>query len=83
MPESRAPDQIAADIESQREQLAHTVDQLSARLDVKSRTRAKMAELKDRATTVDGSPRPEVIAAAGSLVAIAVVLVIWRLRRTH
>ena len=82
MPESRTPEQIAADIEAQRDELAHTVDQLSAKLDVKSRTQAKVAELKDRATTVDGSPRPEVIAAAGTLVAIVAVLVIWRLRRT-
>lgn len=82
MPESRTPEQIEADIEVQREQLAQTVDQLSAKLDVKSRTQAKVAELKDRATTDDGSPRPEVIAAAGSLVAI-VVVAIWRLRRTH
>ena len=83
MPESRTPEQIEADIEAQREQLAHTVDQLSAKLDVKSRTQAKLADVKDRATTVDGTPRPEAIAAAGSLVAMIAVLVIWRLRRTH
>lgn len=83
MPESRTPEQIEADIAVQREQLARTVDQLTAKLDVKSRTQAKVADLRDRATTVDGSPRPEVIAAAGSLLAMVAVLVIWRLRRTH
>jgi hypothetical protein len=83
MPESRTPEQIEADIAAQRERLAQTVDQLSAKLDVKSRTRARLADMKDRATTVDGTPRPEVIAAAGSLVAMIAVLLIWRLRRQH
>ena len=37
-----------------------------------------------RGTVTDsGSPRPEVLAAAGSLLAMAVVLVVWRIRRTH
>ena len=42
---------------------------------------AEIARLKDSATTADGSPRPEVLAAAGSLVAIAIVLMVWRARR--
>ena len=83
MPESRTPEQIEADIAAQRERLAQTVDQLSAKLDVKSRTQARLAGVKDRATTVEGTPRPEVIAAAGSLVAMITVLLIWRLRRQH
>ena len=80
MPESRSPEEIEADIARQREQLAETVDQLSAKLDVKSRAQHKAADLKDRATTDTGSPRPEVLAAAASLVAMAVVLVWWRRR---
>lgn len=83
MPESRTPEEIEADIVRQREQLAETVDQLSAKLDVKSQTQAKVAEVKDRATTSEGKPRPEVLAAAGSLLAMAVVLVMWRRRRDH
>lgn len=82
MADPRTPEQIEADIESQREQLAQTVDQLSAKFDVKSRTQAKVADVRDRATTVEGKPRPEVLAAAGSLVAMTIVLVVWRLRRT-
>lgn len=74
------PEQIEAEIAAQRAQLAGTVDQLSAKLDVKSRAQHKVADLKDRATTDNGSPRPEVLAAAVSLVAMAAVLVWWRQR---
>ncbi|CAA9409599.1 MAG: hypothetical protein AVDCRST_MAG60-2514 [uncultured Nocardioides sp.] len=83
MPESKSPDEIEADILEQRERLADTVDQLSAKLDVRSRARSAVADAKDRATTADGTPRTEVLAAAGSLVAMVVVLLVWRLRRDH
>jgi len=66
---NRTPEQIEAEIEEQRAQLAATVDQLSAKLDVKARM-----------TTDSGKPRPEVLAAAGSLVAMAVALLWWRRR---
>lgn len=79
----RTPEQIEADIVAQREQLASTVDELAAKLDVKSQAQRKVAELKDSATTDSGKPRPEVLAAAGSLVAMAVVLLLWRHRRRH
>lgn len=79
----RTPEEIEAEIALQREQLASTVDQLTDKLDVKARAQDKVADLKDAATTDDGSPRPEVIAAVGSLLAMAVVLVVWRIRRDH
>lgn len=66
---NRTPEQIEAEIEEQRAQLAATVDQLTAKLDVKARL-----------TTDSGKPRPEVLAAAGSLVAMAVALLWWRRR---
>lgn len=80
MAENKTPQQLEAEIAVQREQLAQTVDQLGARLDVKSRARAKASDVRDRATTQDGNPRPEVLAAAGSLVAMALVLAWWRHR---
>lgn len=77
----KTPEEIEAEIALQREQLASTVDQLTDKLDVKARAQHKVADLKDAATTDDGAPRPEVLAAAASLVAMAVVLVAWRIRR--
>ncbi len=76
----KTPEQIEAEIAAQRARLAGTVDQLGAKLDVKSRARHKAAGLKDRATTASGSLRPEVIAAAGSLLAMVAVLMWWRRR---
>ena len=81
--ETRTPEQIESEIALQREELADTVDELAAKLDVKSRATEKISSLKDSATTDSGSPRPEVLAAAGSLAAMAVVLLLWRHRRTH
>ncbi|MCW2762782.1 MAG: hypothetical protein JWR85_2983 [Marmoricola sp.] len=88
---SKTPEEIQADIEAQREQLAATVDQLTHKLDVKAQTkakvddvlvetRAKVAEARELSTTDDGKPRPEVLAAVAAVVA-GVVLVVWLRRR--
>jgi MYXO-CTERM domain-containing protein len=73
------PEQIEADIERQREELAATVTQLHAKLDVKTRVKGKVTELQDRATTRSGRPRPELIAAAVGVVVLLGV-VVWRRR---
>jgi hypothetical protein len=78
---SSTPEEIEAEIAAQREQLAETVDELAARLDVKTRAGAKVAEIKDRATTEEGKPRPEVLAAAGAVLALAVAAIAWRFRQ--
>ena len=75
-----SPEQIEADIERQREELAATVSQLQSRLDVKARARPRVAVLRAGATPDAGSPRPELIAAAAAALAVAGLLV-WR--RTH
>jgi hypothetical protein len=68
---NQTPEQIEAEIEAQREQLAATVDQLTAKLDVKSQARHKANQLKDR---------PAAMGAAASLVAMAVAAWWWRRR---
>ena len=47
--EAQTPDEIEAEIELQREQLAETIDALSAKLDVKSQAQAKVEEAKQTA----------------------------------
>ena len=76
-----SPDAIEADIERQRDELADTVSALHDRLDVKTRAKDKASELRDRATTDDGKPRPEVAALAAAAFAGVVGLVVWRRRR--
>ena len=72
----QTPEQIQADIERQREQLASTVDQLTHKLDVKSQAKQRVATVKHRATTDDGKPAPELIgAAAGALLALLIIVV--------
>ena len=86
------PAEIEADIEQQREELAETLDALTAKLDVKSHAQAKVhdvkattqlkvAETKDRVTTDEGKPRPELLAAGAVAVAGVVALVWWRRSR--
>lgn len=74
------PDQIEADIERQRDELAATVSELQARLDVKARAKAKGAEIRDRATTDGGGPKPLVAAAAAAVVLLIGGAVVWRRR---
>jgi hypothetical protein len=89
--DGQTPEELEADIERQREQLATTVDQLTAKLDVKSHAQAKVAdvksqakvkvvEVKEAATTDDGKPRPEVLAVAGAIVGAALLFIWWRRR---
>ena len=80
MSDGQTPAELEADIERQREQLATTVDQLAAKLDVKSHAKVKVAEVKESVTTDDGKPRPEVLAVAGALVGAAFLFIWWRRR---
>ena len=74
------PAAIEADIIRQREELADTVAALQTKLDVKAKAKHKAADLKDRATTDDGRPRPSYVAGAVAAVAAAVGLMVWRRR---
>jgi MYXO-CTERM domain-containing protein len=74
------PEEIQSNIERQREQLAQTVDQLGHKLDVKAQTKAKVDEVRHRATTDDGKPRPEVLGVAAAAV-LGIGLLVWLRRR--
>ncbi len=75
------PEEIQADIERQRAKLAETVDALGHKLDVKAQTKAKIADVKDRSTTSEGKPRPELLGAAAAVLVGVVLVVVWRRRR--
>ena len=81
---SQSPEELESQIEEQREQLAGTIDALAAKLDVKSQAQAKVSEVKatakERTTTPEGKPRPELLAAGAALVVVVVALVWWRKR---
>ena len=74
------PAEIEADIIRQREELADTVAALQTKLDVKAKAKHKAADLKDRATTDSGRPRPAYVAGAVAALAAALGLVVWRRR---
>ena len=72
--------QLEAEIEAQRDHLADTVDQLTHKLDVKTQAKERAADMKERATTDGGKPRPELLAVVGAMVALLGLLVWWRRR---
>jgi hypothetical protein len=72
------PEAIRADIERTRENLAETVDALHAKIDVKGQASAKVAHVKDQATTEDGKPRPEIVAGAVVVALLVAGLIWWR-----
>jgi len=86
---------LEADIARTRADLAHTVDQLAAKLDVKSRIRASMSgtkddatrqlrKLRDRATDEQGKPTTVTIGIGSGVVAtaaVALAIALWR--RNH
>jgi hypothetical protein len=76
-----SPEEIEAQIRRQRAELAETLDALGTKLDVKSQAQAKAHQVKARATTDTGKPRPEVVGAAVVVVAGVVALVWWRRSR--
>lgn len=67
------PAALQADIERTREDLAQTVDQLTAKLDVKSRVRESV--------TTDGRPATPVLVAGGVVLAGVVAMIIMTVRR--
>jgi cobalamin biosynthesis Mg chelatase CobN len=83
--DNRSVEEIERDLERTREQLGATVEALGAKLDVKSRTK-DWAEDKKTATqqtarqATDQHGR-ELAFGVGALVAVVVVVAVWRSRR--
>ena len=88
--ESSSIQAIEADIAQTRADLADTVDQLAAKLDVKTRTKERVHDvsdqvthtvgaqaraLRDRATDSDGRPTKAMISAGGAAAAVVVAVV--------
>jgi hypothetical protein len=84
--------ELEADIARTREELADTVDQLTAKLDVKTRIRNRAAEAKDAATMkvqearqqlvdVDGKAKPATLGVGGGVIAAIAAVVLVRLWR--
>jgi hypothetical protein len=71
---------LEAEIESQREHLAETVDQLAHKLDVKAQAKERAAQVKERATTETGKPKPVLLGVTVGVVALIGLLVWWRRR---
>jgi hypothetical protein len=71
----QTPDEVRADIERTRAELAGTVEALAGRLDVKARAQDRAEELAH-----DPRARTATVAVAATVVA-AIALVIWRTRR--
>ena len=57
------PEQLRTEIEQTRQQLGETVDQLTAKTDVKARAQAKVADLTQRAKDTAGQVRQQAEAA--------------------
>lgn len=82
--QSPSAEEIEADIARTRAELAHTVDELTARFDVKARMQERVQGLRDRATDDEGRPTPTTLGAGGAAVAVLVAIVaiaIWRRSR--
>ena len=78
---SADPDQIKAEIEATRAQLAETVDELSARLDVPARAKERAARVKDTAVETYRESPPAVIGAALAVAGVVLGLVVLRRKR--
>ena len=78
---STDPATIQAEIEATRERLGQTVDELHARLDVRSRARESAYRARDTAVETYRESPPVVIGGALALVGLVTVLVVWRRKR--
>ena len=89
-PDDRSPEERRADVQDVRAELGDTVTELTHRLDVPARVRAGRDDvvvraqemLDDRAPAVGRAVRDQPGAVLGALVALPLLLVVWRRRRS-
>jgi hypothetical protein len=74
--QTKTPEEIEAEIELKRDQLAGTIDALATKLDVKSQARSKAAEVKAEARA-----NPDLVAAGAAVLAMALTALLLRGRR--
>jgi Protein of unknown function (DUF3618) len=77
----RDPAAIQAEIDATREQLGRTVEELSARLDVRAHARERAYRTRDTIVETYRESPPLVGGAAVVLAGLVVGLVIWRRKR--
>jgi cobalamin biosynthesis Mg chelatase CobN len=82
MPGPADPEEIKAQIDATREQLAATVDELSRRLDVPARAKEGVYRARDTAVETYRESPSIVLGILVALVATAVGLVVWRHKRS-
>ena len=80
---ARDPEAIQAEIEATRAKLGRTVDELSARLDVRSRAKERAYRVRDTAVETYRESPPAVIGAAVALVGLVTGVVILRRKRAE
>ena len=80
-PTSRDPDAIKAEIDATRAQLARTVDELSARLNVPARAKESALRARDTAVETYRESPPVVIGGLVTLAGLVLGLMIWRRTR--
>ena len=80
-PRGSDPEAIKADIEATREQLAQTVDELAARLDVRSHAQERLLRARDTVVETYRESPPVVLGVTTALVATVLGLLVWRRKR--
>lgn len=73
---------VEAELDATRQEMAHTLDELSARLDVKARSREAVHDAKARGKEAITAPEVRIGAGvAGAVFLGLAVLLVWRRRR--
>ena len=75
------PEALQGHIEATREQLARTLDELAARLDVRARAGERLLRARDTVVETYRASPPAVLGAAAALLAVVTAVVVRRRKR--